>query len=65
MSLPVQSPPTAGHIVEQQQLASYLEKVLSESPRNVVLFLQDKVHMTPLPVYRFTNRTVKETLCFT
>lgn len=33
----------AGHIVEQQQLASYLEKALNSGPRNVVLFLQDKV----------------------
>lgn len=33
----------AGHIVEQQQLASYLEKALNTGPRNVVLFLQDKV----------------------
>ncbi|XP_038570788.1 V-type proton ATPase subunit S1-like [Micropterus salmoides] len=44
ISLPSQSPPTAGHIVEQQQLASYLEKAVNVGPRNVVLFLQDKVH---------------------
>lgn len=42
-SAPAQAPPTAGHIVEQQQLASYLEKALDAGPRNVVLFLQDKV----------------------
>lgn len=41
---PPQSLPTAGHIVGQQQLASYLERTLSLGPRNVVLFLQDKVH---------------------
>lgn len=37
------SPPAAGHIVEQEQLASYLDAALSTGPRNVVLFLQDKV----------------------
>lgn len=42
-SVPALSPPTAGHIVEQQQLASYLDTVLSSGPKNVVLFLQDKV----------------------
>lgn len=42
-SVPAQAPPPAGHIVEQQQLTSYLQKALSWGPRNVVLFLQDKV----------------------
>lgn len=41
---PSQSPPTAGRIVGQQQLLSYLEKALEAGPRNVLLFLQDKVH---------------------
>lgn len=56
ISLPSQSPPAAGHIVEQQQLASCLENALSVGPRNVVLFLQDKVHtfyvLFTLQVYR-------------
>lgn len=43
VSVPAQDQPMAGHIVEQQQLASYLEEALSTRPRNVVLFLQDKV----------------------
>lgn len=42
-SAPALSPPAAGHIVEQEQLASYLDAALSTGPRNVVLFLQDKV----------------------
>lgn len=42
-SVPAQAPPSAGHIVEQQQLTTYLQKALSRGPRNVVLFLQDKV----------------------
>lgn len=46
-SLPAQAPPTAGHVVGQQQLASYLEKALDVGPHNVVLFLQDKVPLTP------------------
>lgn len=41
--MPAQDQPMAGHVVEQQQLASYLEKALNTRPRNVVLFLQDKV----------------------
>lgn len=44
ISLPAQAPPTAGHIVGQQQLASYLEKALDVGPHNIVLFLQDKVN---------------------
>uniref|UniRef100_A0A665TCB5 ATPase H+ transporting accessory protein 1a n=1 Tax=Echeneis naucrates TaxID=173247 RepID=A0A665TCB5_ECHNA len=46
-----QSPPTAGHIVGQQQLASYLEKALSVGPRNVVLFLQDKMSIEDFTMY--------------
>lgn len=42
-SVPALVPPAAGHIVEQQQLASYLDAAVSAGPRNVVLFLQDKV----------------------
>ncbi|KAK5863948.1 hypothetical protein PBY51_000931 [Eleginops maclovinus] len=51
VSVPTQSPPTAGHIVGQQQLASYLEKALSVGPRNVVLFLQDKMSIEDFTMY--------------
>ncbi|XP_028264994.1 ATPase H+ transporting accessory protein 1a [Parambassis ranga] len=50
-SVPSQSPPTAGHIVGQQQLASYLEKALEAGPRNVVLFLQDKMSVEDFTMY--------------
>uniref|UniRef100_A0A8C7ZNQ8 ATPase H+ transporting accessory protein 1 n=1 Tax=Oryzias sinensis TaxID=183150 RepID=A0A8C7ZNQ8_9TELE len=45
------SPPTAGHIVGQQQLTSYLQKALDVGPRNVVLFLQDKMSMEDFTKY--------------
>ncbi|XP_051805169.1 ATPase H+ transporting accessory protein 1a [Acanthochromis polyacanthus] len=48
---PRQFPPTAGHIVGQQQLASYLEKALDVGPRNVVLFLQDKMSIEDFTMY--------------
>ncbi|XP_042339337.1 V-type proton ATPase subunit S1-like, partial [Plectropomus leopardus] len=51
VSLPGQSPPTAGHIVGQQQLASYLEKALTVGPKNVVLFLQDKMSIEDFTMY--------------
>ncbi|XP_034027941.1 V-type proton ATPase subunit S1 [Thalassophryne amazonica] len=51
MSLPDQSPPTAGHIVGQQQLSSYLEKALNVGPRNVLLFLQDKMSIEDFTMY--------------
>uniref|UniRef100_A0A3B5BDM8 ATPase H+ transporting accessory protein 1 n=1 Tax=Stegastes partitus TaxID=144197 RepID=A0A3B5BDM8_9TELE len=50
-SVPWQSPPTAGHIVGQQQLASYLDKALDVGPRNVVLFLQDKMSIEDFTMY--------------
>ncbi|XP_034722011.1 V-type proton ATPase subunit S1 [Etheostoma cragini] len=43
VSLPAQSPPAAGHVVGPQQLAGYLQRALRASPKNVVLFLQDKL----------------------
>uniref|UniRef100_A0A8C6SHY6 ATPase H+ transporting accessory protein 1a n=1 Tax=Neogobius melanostomus TaxID=47308 RepID=A0A8C6SHY6_9GOBI len=46
-----QSAPPAGHIVEQQQLSSYLEKVLNVGPKNVVLFLQDKMSIEDFTMY--------------
>lgn len=49
--MPSQSPPTAGHIVEHQQLASYLEKALNVGPKNVVLFLQDKMSIEDFTMY--------------
>ncbi|XP_071314799.1 V-type proton ATPase subunit S1-like [Trachinotus anak] len=51
ISLPSQSLPTVGHIVGQQQLASYLEKALNVGPRNVVLFLQDKMSIEDFTMY--------------
>ncbi|KAM9855310.1 ATPase H+ transporting accessory protein 1a [Aulostomus maculatus] len=46
-----QPPPMAGHIVGQQQLASYLEETLNVGPRNVVLFLQDKMSIEDFTLY--------------
>uniref|UniRef100_UPI003AAAB28E ATPase H+ transporting accessory protein 1a n=1 Tax=Centroberyx gerrardi TaxID=166262 RepID=UPI003AAAB28E len=51
ISLPSQSPPTAGHIVGQEQLGSYLEKALNVGPRNVLLFLQDKMSIEDFTMY--------------
>ncbi|XP_006806377.1 V-type proton ATPase subunit S1-like [Neolamprologus brichardi] len=51
ISLPAQAPPTAGHIVGQQQLASYLEKALDVGPHNIVLFLQDKMSIEDFTMY--------------
>ncbi|KAM3618769.1 uncharacterized protein V6R79_024586 [Siganus canaliculatus] len=51
MSLPPQAPPAAGHIVEQQQLLSYLDTALSEGPRNLLLFLQDKMSIEDFTMY--------------
>lgn len=50
-SVPALVPPAAGHIVEQQQLASYLDAAVSAGPRNVVLFLQDKMSLEDFTVY--------------
>lgn len=50
-AVPGQSAPPAGHIVEQQQLSSYLEKVLNIGPKNVVLFLQDKMSVEDFTMY--------------
>ncbi|XP_054648740.1 ATPase H+ transporting accessory protein 1a [Dunckerocampus dactyliophorus] len=46
-----QSPPVAGHIVEQQQLGAYLDKTLNTGPHNVVLFLQDKMSVEDFTLY--------------
>uniref|UniRef100_A0A3Q0RQN9 ATPase H+ transporting accessory protein 1a n=1 Tax=Amphilophus citrinellus TaxID=61819 RepID=A0A3Q0RQN9_AMPCI len=51
ISMPAQAPPTAGHIIGQQQLASYLEKALDVGPHNVVLFLQDKMSIEDFTMY--------------
>ncbi|XP_041655764.1 ATPase H+ transporting accessory protein 1a [Cheilinus undulatus] len=51
VSAPTQTPPSAGHIVEQHQLSSYLEKALTEGPKNVVLFLQDKMSIEDFTMY--------------
>ncbi|XP_029911966.1 ATPase H+ transporting accessory protein 1a [Myripristis murdjan] len=51
ISLPGQLPPTAGHIVGRDQLGSYLEKALSVGPRNVLLFLQDKMSIEDFTMY--------------
>lgn len=50
-SVPPQAPPTAGHIVGHQQLASFLEKALNVGPRNVLLFLQDKMSIEDFTMY--------------
>ncbi|XP_008316308.2 ATPase H+ transporting accessory protein 1a [Cynoglossus semilaevis] len=50
-SVPSQTLPPAGHIVGQQQLAAYLENVLNLGPRNVVLFLQDKLSIEDFTMY--------------
>ncbi|KAJ0037164.1 hypothetical protein NL108_018005, partial [Boleophthalmus pectinirostris] len=50
-SMPSQTAPSAGHIVEQQQLSSYLEKALNLGPKNVVLFLQDKMSIEDFTMY--------------
>ncbi|XP_061635094.1 ATPase H+ transporting accessory protein 1a isoform X2 [Phyllopteryx taeniolatus] len=41
----------AGHIVEQQQLAACLDKTLNSGPRNVLLFLQDKMSVEDFTLY--------------
>ncbi|XP_077572720.1 ATPase H+ transporting accessory protein 1a [Stigmatopora nigra] len=46
-----QQPPAAGHIVERQQLADYLDKMLTTGPRNVLLFLQDKMSVEDFTLY--------------
>ncbi|XP_005814808.2 V-type proton ATPase subunit S1 [Xiphophorus maculatus] len=51
VSIPRQAPPTAGHIVGHQQLSSYLEKTLNVGPRNLVLFLQDKMSIEDFTMY--------------
>ncbi|KAM6929799.1 ATPase H+ transporting accessory protein 1a [Lycodopsis pacificus] len=51
VSRPSPSPPAAGHIVGQQQLSSYLQTALSDGPRNVVLFLQDKMSIEDFTMY--------------
>ncbi|XP_029012252.1 ATPase H+ transporting accessory protein 1a [Betta splendens] len=51
VSLPTQTPPAAGHIVGQQQLESYLETLVNTGPRNVVLFLQDKMSIEDFTMY--------------
>ncbi|CAL9703572.1 unnamed protein product [Knipowitschia caucasica] len=50
-SVPSQSAPSAGHVVEQQQLSLYLEKTLNVGPKNVLLFLQDKMSIEDFTVY--------------
>ncbi|XP_062316445.1 ATPase H+ transporting accessory protein 1a isoform X1 [Osmerus eperlanus] len=43
--------PPAGHIVGSAQLGSYLETALNSSPRNLLLFLQDKMSVEDFTVY--------------
>uniref|UniRef100_A0A3Q2XGM9 ATPase H+ transporting accessory protein 1a n=1 Tax=Hippocampus comes TaxID=109280 RepID=A0A3Q2XGM9_HIPCM len=43
--------PAAGQIVEQQQLTGYLDKTLHTGPRNVLLFLQDKMSVEDFTLY--------------
>ncbi|KAK0146797.1 V-type proton ATPase subunit S1 [Merluccius polli] len=51
ISLPSQSPPPAGHIVGQDQLDAYLHEALTAGPRNVLLFLQDKMSIEDFTIY--------------
>ncbi|CAL8366842.1 unnamed protein product [Lota lota] len=51
LSLPSQSPPAAGHIVGRDQLDAYLQKALTSGPRNVLLFLQDKMSIEDFTIY--------------
>uniref|UniRef100_A0A8D0DE93 ATPase H+ transporting accessory protein 1a n=2 Tax=Sander lucioperca TaxID=283035 RepID=A0A8D0DE93_SANLU len=51
VSLPAQSPPAAGHVVGPQQLAGYLQRALRAGPKNVVLFLQDKMSVEDFTLY--------------
>uniref|UniRef100_A0A8C5ANZ5 ATPase H+ transporting accessory protein 1a n=1 Tax=Gadus morhua TaxID=8049 RepID=A0A8C5ANZ5_GADMO len=50
-SLPSQSPPAAGHIVGRDQLDAYLHTALGSGPRNVLLFLQDKMSIEDFTIY--------------
>uniref|UniRef100_A0A8C7HRH8 ATPase H+ transporting accessory protein 1 n=1 Tax=Oncorhynchus kisutch TaxID=8019 RepID=A0A8C7HRH8_ONCKI len=43
--------PAAGHIVGVTQLSSYLETALGSAPRNVLLFLQDKMSIEDFTMY--------------
>ncbi|XP_051864966.1 ATPase H+ transporting accessory protein 1a [Pristis pectinata] len=43
--------PNGGHIVSQQQLASYLDPALAKGPKTVILFLQDKLSVDDFTVY--------------
>ncbi|XP_064778036.1 ATPase H+ transporting accessory protein 1a isoform X1 [Oncorhynchus masou masou] len=49
--LPSQAVPAAGHIVGVTQLSSYLETALGSAPRNVLLFLQDKMSIEDFTMY--------------
>uniref|UniRef100_A0A4W5JXY3 Uncharacterized protein n=1 Tax=Hucho hucho TaxID=62062 RepID=A0A4W5JXY3_9TELE len=49
--LPSQAVPAAGHIVGVSQLRSYLETALGSAPRNVLLFLQDKMSIEDFTMY--------------
>uniref|UniRef100_A0A8C7HVY0 ATPase H+ transporting accessory protein 1 n=1 Tax=Oncorhynchus kisutch TaxID=8019 RepID=A0A8C7HVY0_ONCKI len=49
--LPSQVVPAAGHIVGVTQLSSYLETALGSAPRNVLLFLQDKMSIEDFTMY--------------
>ncbi|XP_012682891.1 ATPase H+ transporting accessory protein 1a [Clupea harengus] len=46
-----QTPPAAGHIVSSSQLESYLKTALSNTPHNVLLFLQDKLSVDDFTMY--------------
>lgn len=39
-----------GHITSDMQLSTYLDPALELGPRNVLLFLQDKVRACPSPL---------------
>ncbi|KAL4646117.1 V-type proton ATPase subunit S1-like [Arapaima gigas] len=49
--LPRHAPPLAGHTVSGSQLLSYVTAALNSAPRNVLLFLQDKLSMDDFTVF--------------
>ncbi|RXM93532.1 V-type proton ATPase subunit S1 [Acipenser ruthenus] len=47
----VQDAPALGHVVSGSQLVTYLSSAISNGPRNVILFLQDKLSLDDFTMY--------------